>query len=156
MDIFRVAFFGHKEIDHVPELERKLAPILKGLMREHPSTVEFYIGRNGEFDEIAASVIKRIRKESHTDGSLLILVLPYAVKNMEYYERYYDEIVIPEVTEKAHYKKAITLRNRWMVDLADLVIVNIEHRRGGAYAAMRYAQKQNKPIIHLQGEAFPK
>lgn len=149
MDIFRVAFFGHKEIDYILELERKLSPVLKGLMQEHPREIEFYIGRNGEFDEITASVIKRIRKESHAGDSRLILVLPYAVKNMEYYERYYDEIIIPDTTEKAHYKKAITLRNRWMVDVADLVIVNVKHRRGGAYAAMRYAQKQNKRIIHL-------
>lgn len=148
MDIFRVTFFGHREVWNIRELESKLIPILKNVMDTH-TYIEFYIGRNGEFDEFVASIIKRLKKEREMSYNILILVLPYTVKDMEYYEKYYDEMIIPESIGKAHYKNAITLRNRWMVDQADLVIVNVERQSGGAYTAMRYAEKQNKQVINL-------
>ena len=148
MDIFRVTFFGHREVWNIRELEAKLIPILKNVMDTH-TYIEFYIGRNGEFDEFVASIIKRLKKEREMSYNILILVLPYTVKDMEYYEKYYDEMIIPESIGKAHYKNAISLRNRWMVDQTDLVIVNVERQSGGAYTAMRYAEKQNKQVINL-------
>ena len=48
-----------------------------------------------------------------------------------------------------HPKSAITLKNRWVVDFSDLVIVYVEKSKGGAYTAMKYAEKQNKKIINL-------
>ena len=148
MDIFRIAFFGHREVWNIRELETKLSVIIKRIMDTH-TYIEFYIGRNGEFDEFTASVIKRLKKEREMSYNILILVLPHTVKDMEYYEKYYDEMIIPESIGKAYYKNAITLRNRWMVDQADLVIVNVERQSGGAYTAMRYAEKQNKEVINL-------
>ena len=61
MEIFRISFFGHRRIDRVREIEETLLPILKEILI-NKEYVEFYIGRNGEFDEIAASVIKRAQK----------------------------------------------------------------------------------------------
>lgn len=147
-DIYRVAFFGHRRIYNIREIEEKLVPILNELIltKEY---VEFYIGRNGDFDEFVASVIKRVQKQLDRDNNVMILTLPYTVKYIEYYENYYDEIVIPDAIGKAHPKAAITLRNRWMVDTADLVIAYIEHEEGGAYAAVKYAKKGNKKVINL-------
>ena len=148
MDIYRVAFFGHRRIDRLGEIEEKLVPILNELIltKEY---VEFYIGRNGEFDEFAASVIKRVQKQLDRGNSVLILTLPYTVKDIEYYADYYDEIVIPDAIGKAHPKAAITLRNKWMVDIADLVVAYIEYEEGGAYTAVKYANKNNKNVINL-------
>ena len=147
-DVYRVAFFGHRRIYNIREIEEKLVPILNELIltKEY---VEFYIGRNGDFDEFVASVIKRVQKQLDRDNNVMILTLPYTVKDIEYYENYYDEIVIPDAIGKAHPKAAITLRNRWMVDTADLVIAYIEHEEGGAYAAVKYAKKGNKKVINL-------
>ena len=147
-DIYRVAFFGHRRIYNIREIEEKLVPILKELIltKEY---VEFYIGRNGEFDEFVASLIKRVQKQLDRGNSALILTLPYTVKDIEYYADYYDEIVIPDAIGRAHPKAAITLRNRWMVDTADLVIAYIEHEKGGAYAAVKYANNIDKNIINI-------
>ena len=79
------------------------------------------------------------------------LVLPYTVFDLEYYEKYYDNIIIPESVAGAHPKNAITLKNRWMIEQSDLVVVNVERRTGGAFAAMKYAEKKNKKIINLCG-----
>ena len=65
-----------------------------------------------------------------------------------FYEEYYDEIIIPDIG-RPHPKVAITLRNQWMVDAADLVIAYVENSSGGAYKAMAYAEKTGKPVINL-------
>ena len=147
-DIYRVAFFGHRRIYNIREIEEKLVPILNELIltKEY---VEFYIGRNGDFDEFVASVIKRVQKQLDRDNNVMILTLPYTVKDIEYYEDYYDEIVIPDAIGGAHPKAAITLRNRWMAETCDLVICYIEREEGGAYAAVKYAEKLGKNSINI-------
>ena len=146
MDIYRVAFFGHRRIYDTKSIEEKLEPILTELLigKEY---VEFYVGRNGDFDELVASLIKRAQKRTDRQNSMLILTLPYTVKDVEYYEEYYDEVIIP--IEKAHPKSAITLRNRWMTDMSDVVISYIERKEGGAYTAVKYAERLNKKVINL-------
>ncbi len=148
MDIFTVSLFGHREIEDLRRLDEQLAPIIKELIRTK-SYVSFLIGRNGEFDEYAASVIKRARKEIEKANNDITLVLPYTVAGLEFYEKYYDNISIPESVYGVHPKSAITVKNQWMIERSNLVIVYVERNKGGAYTAMKYAQKQNKNIINL-------
>ncbi len=68
---------------------------------------------------------------------------------MEYYEKYYDRVMIPESIGKTHPKGAITKRNRWMIEQADLLICYVEREEGGAYAAFKYAKKLKKQIVNL-------
>ena len=146
--IYTVSFFGHRTLYDLRPIDQSLSPILKELIRTKPY-VAFLIGRHGEFDEYTASVIKRVQKEVGSDNNDLTLVLPYRMADIEYYEKYYDNVVIPESVEGAHPKLAITLKNRWMVEQSDLVIVNVEHNKGGACTAMKYAEKINKKIINI-------
>ena len=148
MDIFTVSLFGHREIEDLRGLGDKLSEIIRKLSETHLYT-SFLIGRSGEFDEYAASVIKETRKIINTDNSDITLVLPYPVADIEYYEKYYDSIIIPETAQSAHPKSAITLKNRWMIEHSDLVIVYVERKFGGAYQAMKYAQFLCKPIINI-------
>lgn len=148
MDCLTVSLFGHREIDDLRRLDSGLAPILRELIQTE-EYVSFFIGRSGEFDEYAASVIKRVQKETEREKSALVLVLPYKVSDIDYYEKYYDDIIIPESVYDAHPKAAITLRNRWMIEKSEIIIVYVEHDGGGAYAAMKYAEKLNKRIINL-------
>ncbi len=148
MTVYTVSLFGHREINDLRRLEAKLAPIIKELIQTKPY-VDFLIGRNGEFDEYTASIIKRAQKANGKENNDITLVLPYTVANIEYYEKYYDNIIISECVYRAHPKSAITLKNRWMVEESDLVIVYVEHEKGGAYTAMKYAEKLHKRVINL-------
>jgi len=136
MNIFFVSLFGHREINDLWQLENKLFPILKNLIRAK-QFVTFFVGRHGEFDEYSASLVKRAQKELGSENSCLTLVLPYTLAGLEYYEKYYDEVIIPIDT---HPKYAITLKNRWAVEQSDLVITFVERKTGGAYEAMKYAE----------------
>jgi len=148
MDPYRVALFGHRDLYHHKKAEQGLLPILSELIRTKPF-VEIYIGRNGEFDLFAASVVKRAQKLFGNENSVMTLVLPYLRRDVEYYELYYDNILIPKCIEKTHPKGAITKRNKWMVEESDLVICYVDHNSGGAYTAMKYAQKLGKAIVNL-------
>lgn len=148
MDFFTVALFGHREIEDLRSVDRLLLPVLKELVY-NKRYITFLIGRNGEFDEYAASLIKKLQRESGKENSDLTLVLAYTVAKMEDYEKYYDSIIIPEALYGKHPKSAITLKNQWMVEQSDLVIVYLERKKGGAYRAMKYADKNNKKVIEL-------
>ena len=148
MNVYTVSLFGHREITDYRELENQLTEIVRKLIQTK-EYVSFLIGRNGEFDEYVASLIKSVQKETGKENNDLSLVIPYTVSDLEYYENYYDCIVLPECVHGSHPKAAITLKNRWMVECSDLVIVYVERDTGGAFAAMKYAQKLKKDIINL-------
>ena len=81
----------------------------------------------------------------------MILVLPYHVKDEEFYENYYSEILLPEKLLSMHPKSAIGARNRFMAEEADLVISYV-CRGGGASRAVRFAEKAGKRVINLATE----
>lgn len=154
MSIYTVALFGHRSLSDLKRLEESLVPIIKKLIQiQKESYILFLIGRNGEFDEYVASIIKSLQRECGHDNSELTLVLPYTVANIPYYQAYYDSILIPPCVEGAHPKAATTKKNRWMVEQADLVIVYVEKELGGAYSALRYAEKLSKAVINLAQHA---
>ena len=147
-DVYRVVLFGHRDFDAHILLEEKLYPLLKDLISSK-SFVEIYIGRNGEFDIFSATIVKRLQKSIGKDNNELICVLPYKEKDIEYYEKYYDSVIIPESLASTHPKGAISKRNKWMVEQADLVICFVKYEYGGAYTAMQYAKKLCKEIINF-------
>ena len=68
------------------------------------------------------------------------------------YHDYYSDVEISYTASKAHPKAAIQIRNREMVDRADLILCCIEREKGGAWQTVKYAMSQNKKIINLAME----
>ena len=148
MDVFTVSLFGHRELDNLTWLENNLSLVIKEIIRKK-TYVTLLVGRNGEFDISAATVVKRVQKEMGKANNEFICVLPYSEKNMEYYEGYYDSVMIPECIGQTYPKAAITKRNRWMVEQADLLVCYVKREQGGAYSALKYAKKLGKEIVNL-------
>lgn len=155
MVIFTVVLFGHRYIDRFAVAETGVEEIVRKLLESKEYT-EFLVGREGDFDQIASSTIKRLKRSVRDDNSSLTWVLPYPTSemenNIEYYEKYYDNIEVCEESSRAHFKGAIQSRNRNMVDRADLIVCYVEHQRGGSYQTIKYAEKQGKHIINLAEE----
>lgn len=146
-EIYRVSMIGHRVVEDYG-IEEKLHELFRELLRTK-EYVEFYLGRNGDFDILAASVIKRLQKNYRNDNSALILVLPYPVKDYEYYEKYYDEIIIPKELYGTHPKAAITERNRWMVTNTDVLVAYIRKESGGAASCVHIAEALDREIIKI-------
>ena len=151
MRIYSVAFFGHRYVDNIIKVEDLLEEQIRKLIDEN-EYVDFLVGRNGDFDQCVSSSVLRVRKNHRDDNSALVLVLPYPtaeyLNNENYFREYYTDIEVSSTASVAHPKSAIQLRNREMVDRADLVICYIEHENGGAWQTVEYAIKQGKTIIN--------
>lgn len=155
MNIFTVSFFGHRQIDNMIKVESQLEKIICSLLNQK-EFVEFLVGREGEFDQLVSSTVRRCKRKIRNDNSSLIWIMPYVTaeyrNNENSFLDYYDEIEICEQASMAHYKSAFQIRNRAMVDRSDLVILYIEHPSGGAYQTFRYVQSNEKKYINLASE----
>lgn len=152
LDFFTVSFFGHRHLERSFVVEQRLETIIDSLLQEK-EYVEFLVGRNGEFDLLVASVVKRCKRRKGVNNSSLVWVLPYPTAafrdNEASFREYYDEIEVCDSSSRTYYKSAFQARNRDMVDRSSLVICCVEHSSGGAYQAMRYALESMIPVINL-------
>lgn len=153
IDKLIVSLFGHRIIEDYNFVENKLYEILRIVMQKGSREIEFLVGRNGDFDLMAASVIRKLKKETGREEVFLTLVLPYETaelrNNTESFESYYDSIEICEASADQNFKYAIVARNRDMIDHSDMVVVYVKNESGGAYQALKYAEKNQKRIINL-------
>ncbi len=148
MDIFKVGFLGHKEVEHFRQVEEQLRTVIRKLLDEE-EFVEFYVGRNGEFDIMVASVIKSVQRDVGTHNSCLILVLPYPVADYDSYEEYYNEVIIPHELGNVHFKAAIERRNEWIIDNSDLLVMHVVREESNSAKYKRKAEKMGRKIINL-------
>lgn len=146
MDIFRVSFIGHRVVDEFRQVEEELDEVIELLHRKY-RFVEYNVGRNGEFDDLAAQAVRRFRREWE-EWCELTLVEPYPVANLDILEKSYDNVIIP-TDRKCHFKAAIGERNKWLAENCDMMIVYIKRDYGGAYKCYKYAQELGVPIMNI-------
>lgn len=151
LDIYTVSFFGHRDVDRFGEAERQVESLVLKLIEEK-DYVDFLVGRNGEFDQIAATTVRRA-KEYYRGKSSLIWVMPYEMaeyrENKKPYDQYYDEVETCPESAGTYPKAAYQIRNRSMVDRSDLIIFYVTHNSGGAYQTLQYAKSKGKDIINI-------
>ena len=147
-----VCFFGHRTFNDGIEIEQKLYTLIAELIRQ-TEYVEFLVGREGEFDLLAASVIRRAKQTIYDANSSLVWVQPYIkaeyLRDPDAYEQYYDRIEFCEQSAVSYPKAAIQLRNCMMVDRSDLCVFYVNHPSGGAWQTLQYALRKNKRVINL-------
>ena len=88
MDIFRVSFIGHRVVDEYRQVEEELDEVIELLHRKY-GFIDFNVGRNGEFDDLATQAVRRFRREWE-EWCELTLVEPYPVANLDIIEKSYD------------------------------------------------------------------
>lgn len=120
MDIFRVSFIGHRVVDEYRQVEEELDEVIELLHRKY-GFIDFNVGRNGEFDDLATQAVRRFRREWE-EWCELTLVEPYPVANLDIIGKSYDNVIIP-TDRKCHYKAAIGERNKWLAENCDMMIV---------------------------------
>ena len=75
MNQYTVSFFGHRVIEDPLLIEQRLEQLIRKLLKEK-EYVEFLVGRNGDFDQLVSSVVRRAKREYRADNSSLVLVFP--------------------------------------------------------------------------------
>lgn len=147
-DPYRDTLFGHRYIDCFREVDEELDRVLNELVLKHPY-IDFYIGNDGDFDRMATSAIRRLIQRCGKENITINLVFAYPKADIDMLEKQFDSVIIPPTLHHVHPKAAIKKRNEWMVEQAQLLLCYVEKQSGGAYTAMKYAERLGKEIINL-------
>ncbi len=75
LNIYTVSFFGHRTVNNRMEIENRLERLLHDLITQK-EYVEFLIGRDGDFDQLASEAIKRSVRAYGYGNTHFTLVLP--------------------------------------------------------------------------------
>lgn len=140
-----ITFAGHREI-YQSGVSKRLDALLEQLSSDQDELV-FYVGGMGEFDSLATSAVRGMKRQHPDKDIKLILVEPYMKQSInedgENLHRLYDEIWIPAELADVHFKKAITERNRLMVRYSDVLITYLHRDFGGAYTMMKLPRRES-------------
>lgn len=109
--------------------------------------MEFLVGHQGQFDALVLSVLKELRRECGTMN--YSVVLAYLPGDKSILPTSPEHTLYPEGIEASPKRFAISWRNRWLVNQADVVICYIRHSTGGAAKYVEMAQKKGKRIINI-------
>ena len=137
-----VTFFGHK--DTPKSIETVLRANLIDLIENYGAT-EFYVGNIGKFDVM---VYRQLEELSQIYPITYRIVLAYQpVEKNKYFD--FTNTIYPEGIETVPKRFAISRRNKWMIQRADVVVTYVTNNFGGAYQFKSIAEKEGKRIIEL-------
>ena len=134
-----VTFCGHREVHEPKKVKAWLEEVVEGLIHERADT--FYLGGYGRFDMLAAAAVRE-KKERYSQIRS-VLVLPYL--DREYNASAYDETVYPPL-ENVPKRYAISKRNEYMADMAEVVVAYVVYSFGGAYRTLCYVERNHKRV----------
>ena len=140
-----VTFCGHAQISQSEKIEKWLYDVTQKLIEQGATT--FYLGGYGAFDSLAASVLREQKKQYPQIELVLVLAYLNTGRNTSGY----DSTVYPPL-ETVPRRFAISHRNRWMVESADVVVAYVLPDWGGAATTLRCAKQKKKQIISYRDE----
>ena len=144
-----VAFCGHSSYVRAQADEQRVLDILENKIGG--AYCEFFLGEYGAFDSFAYHCARKF-KEAHPNCRLAFITpynsIAYQKNYIKYQKERFDLVIYPEI-EKAPLRYAISHRNKWIAEQADIVIAYITHEYGGAYATYLHARRNNKQIFNI-------
>ena len=139
-----VTFCGHRNVFEQEKVAAWLHRTVEDLIHEGADC--FWLGGYGQFDALAAAAVRKQKEQYPQIRS--VLVIPYLDRENDAAQ--YDESIYPPL-ENTPKRFAISKRNEYMIEAADCVVAYVIHEFGGAYTALRYAQRKRKRIIRYDG-----
>ena len=138
-------FFGHK--DTPKEIEPTLRSTLIDLI-ENKNVNVFYVGNNGNFDTM---VRRQLEDLSQTYPITYSVVLAYLQTEKIKYDNLTNTIY-PEGLETIPKRFAISWRNKWMIQQADVVVTYVTHNFGGAAQFREMADRLGNLIVNISSK----
>lgn len=134
--------FGHRDCFALEE--SNLTDALENQIAKGVRT--FYVGNHGYFDALVRRILRKLQKQyPHIQYAVVLAYLP------EKQYAYDDpaDTIYPEGLEAVPRKFAITKRNQWMIQQADVCVCYINRTWGGAYNSVITAKRKGIEIINL-------
>ena len=126
---------------HTPsDIREQLIEVVERHITKYDVTT-FTVGRYGNFDSLAAGVLRDLKKQ-YTNIELYLLA-PYALTQKTETPLDFDGTFFPEGLERVPLRYAIVQANRYMVQHSDFLI-SYCHHIGNTRNIVEYAQRREK------------
>ncbi len=137
-------FFGHREV--YGEISSVLRLTLIQLIAEGVDA--FLVGNQGTFDSRVLAVLRELKKVyPHISYHVVLAYMPGSKAECELYDPM--ETFFPEGLEFAHPRYAISKRNEYLIQEADIVVTYVTRSWGGAAKFAERAVKKGKRVINI-------
>ena len=136
-----VIFIGQK--DAPKKIQRRIRRVIVELIKNHEAR-KFYVGSNEGFD---AMVVNELRKLKYLLPFIEYHVVPAFLPSDGYTSDH--PIEFPYGIKKLPKRYAVKIRNKWMLDNADVVVTYITHGWSGAAKFVQLAERKKKTVINL-------
>ena len=151
-----VCFTGHRHIPELdyPQLEEALVDTVEGLIARGAEV--FRAGGAVGFDTFAALTVLSLKKKHPHIRLELILPCPTQARGWEIndlclYEQILAQADAHRYVSTGYYRGVLQMRNRALVDGADVCVAYLRNSHGGGTAfTVSYALKQGLELINLQ------
>lgn len=146
----RCAFSGHRRnLDELDSdlLDRVISNLING------GTEEFLCGMALGFDLAAAEIVLKYKKDYPVR---LVACLPcenqdeyFSKKSAERYKKILSGCDDRIVLSAEYFNGCMQIRDRFMVDNADVLVCYLRKKSGGTYYTVNYAKKRGVKVIEL-------
>ena len=138
------AIFGHSEYSYTYMYE-KIERCITRLITQYKVT-EFYIGLRGNFDSVCLSILCKLKRIYPFIRCIRVWAyMPN--EESEEIEGIDETIYLLERFVPPLY--AIVETNKVLVQKVEYVLSGVSHEWGGAWGAVRYAQKRGKKVLNI-------
>ena len=151
----KVCFIGHRRIGN----SRLREMIKEAVLREIEAGCRFFtMGTHGDFDAMALSVCRELRKEFDIQIEVVITSIntikqkvEHSIWGTEVFTPYSDVKTVMYNIEDTHFKRQIIESNYQMIGACDTLICYVDESKlvSGARYAYQYAKKKGLRIVNL-------
>ncbi len=135
-------FFGHR--DTPLTVKSNLKKVISNLI-ESEQVKHFLVGNEGNFDRLVQSVLREIsEKDTSVRYSVVLAYLP-----RENAHTVPEQTIYPEGLETVPKRFAISKRNIWMLERADVAVFYVASPVGNSYRLMQKAKTKGKKVINI-------
>lgn len=139
-------FFGHRD---TPDSVRPLLWETVERLIVDCGVDQFYVGREGNFDRMAAQILHRMQRTYAISFAVVLSRLPTVRDACNDADGEAYPTIFPEAVELGPPRFALDRRNRWMVDRADYVVTYVRWGSGGAAKFKALAARRGKTVLNL-------
>ena len=128
-------------------IERHLTEVLRTMILKGVN--EFWLCEEGTFNCLTRIVAKDLRQEFPW---ILLRIFPAyypSYAKMDWFSDNDYDLFYPDEMQKVPPRLAILRRNKYIAQNADYIVCYVKRASGGAFKAMKEAQKYDKKIINL-------
>ncbi len=144
--IYRVSIIGDKKVKNIFKFEKKILKIVTTLIEEHEQ-VEFYFDNYSEIGLLTTLKINSVRSSFKNQNFKLVLILTSKEEVCSFYEFLYNDIKYPKKFDESF--NTMEKRNKWLINNCDLLITNIENKKGEMWKNLEYANKIKVKQVNL-------